>query len=536
MHDTTSGPTFAVDVPSDADLTDRLRSGPPHLAERALSELYRRHHTSVLAYARTCTRDVYTAEDLASEAFARTLRAVQGGAGPRDAWRPYLLTTVRRAAADWAATARRTELSADFETWLAEAPVEASGEDLVLLHEDSDLVRRAFRRLPERWQGALWYSAVEGEPPSRIAVLLGISASGVTSLTARAREGLREAYLTEYAIDAKASEECRFFTAQLAAAIRHDRSRRQPRALRRHLDDCPRCRRAECRIRELNSSLSVVLPAGVLLWAGASYGGEAAGATTAGTASAMTGGVGPAAPLKAIGIGATVLTLALGGYAFLPDGDDSPEPPQALTSDRPTPQTEAITPTPTLTPSRTPTRSEPESSPSSAAPTPTAENSSQPPSWQPAADDRAQLPIVSTGKCMDIATTESAEPYEATCNGSRSQQWELLVDRAGQEVRIRNYASGMCLAHSGESTDGAPVRQERTACGSTTTTARWTYFVVGDGEVNFAQKNNHLYVLGLDEWNKTADGQPHASAIGTSANYYASASFRFRYTGDVLGG
>ncbi|RCG19002.1 hypothetical protein DTL70_25745 [Streptomyces diacarni] len=120
-HTTSGGPAQR----SDAALTQDLRASDPFTGQAALDELYRRHHPAVLAYARTCCRDPHTAEDLGSEAFTRTLQAVRAGGGPTEAWRPYLLTAVRRTAAAWSETARRTELAPDFDRWLSETPTEA---------------------------------------------------------------------------------------------------------------------------------------------------------------------------------------------------------------------------------------------------------------------------------------------------------------------------------------------------------------------------------------------------------------------------
>ncbi|MEO3768596.1 sigma-70 family RNA polymerase sigma factor, partial [Streptomyces sp. B5E4] len=290
----------------DADLTALIREALPGTADAALDELYRRHRAAVLAYARSCTRDPHTAEDLTSEAFAGALRAVRGGSGPDGPWRPYLLTTVRRTAAAWSRTARRTELSPDFEGWLTRAPTVESSEEGTLRREDANLVLRAFRSLPERWQTALWHSAVEGESPDRIAPLLGLTTSGVASLTARAREGLREAYLAERAGEAGAPAECRHYTGLLAASVRRGgRRRRGQRGLEHHLAVCRRCRRTSAELRELNSSLSAALPAGLLLWAGSSYGADGAdgaggtgGSESAGSADASGTGTsaGPGAP------------------------------------------------------------------------------------------------------------------------------------------------------------------------------------------------------------------------------------------------
>ncbi|NUK46128.1 RNA polymerase subunit sigma-24, partial [Streptomyces lunaelactis] len=89
---------------SDAELTAALRE----LASDApVEELYRRHRTAVLSYARRCCRDPHTAEDLVSEAFARTLQAGGAGGGPGTAWRPDLRPRGRRLALGWAGPARR---------------------------------------------------------------------------------------------------------------------------------------------------------------------------------------------------------------------------------------------------------------------------------------------------------------------------------------------------------------------------------------------------------------------------------------------
>lgn len=544
-----TGPTDPNGVPprgvteqSDAALTQDIREGAQAAADAALDELFRRHRAPVLGYARTCCRDPHTAEDLTSEAFARTLQAIRAGGGPSEAWRPYLLTTVRRTAAAWSATERRTELSPDFERWLDQAPMAESVEESMVRAEDSHLVLRAFRSLPERWQTALWHSEVENETAPRVATLLGISPSGLTSLTARAREGLREAYLTAHTarVDKGGSEECRRYTGLLAASVRRA-GRRTNRDLERHLADCPTCQAARLELTELNSSLRAVLPAAILLWGGAAYvakataAGATAGMATAagagtGTGSGIATGVGTGAGTGAgmatgtkvgAAVGASVLALAVGGFALFP-GDEDPEPRAApapsATRTPPPPRT----PEPSSTPERSPT---PTPTPTTTKPSP----STRPPG--PPADERTRLRIASTGLCMDIAPTEGAAPRETACTGARSQQWDLLLDRPAQEARIRNRATGLCLTHTGAESDGAPVRQR--ACGSasaTPRTARWTYFPK-DGTVAFAQKGSALHFLGLDDWHEAEQGENHSATIGTTPNYYDTKSLRFRYDG-----
>ncbi|UNS97747.1 sigma-70 family RNA polymerase sigma factor [Streptomyces tubbatahanensis] len=613
-HTTSDGPAQR----SDAALTQDLRAGDPFTGQAALDELYRRHHPAVLAYARTCCRDPHTAEDLGSEAFARTLQAVRAGGGPTEAWRPYLLTAVRRTAAAWSETARRTELAPDFDRWLSETPAEAhtargahgaeeSAEERMLRREDGRLALRAFRALPERWQAVLWHSLIEEEPATATATQLGLSTSGLASLTARAREGLREAYLAAYAertsrASGPEADACRRYATALAASVRRPRSRAGRRAgrraagdLERHLAECPACGQAARELTEINDSLRGVLPAAVLLWAGGAYlaktaGGATAAATAsataatdattaanvaaeaatagksaavsgaaahtaghaagtgagasgagagasgfgAGTSGAGAGSLGGGAAATAsgaasttagikigAGVGASLLALAVGGFVFFPDGQDEPR----AAAPRHTPATYAP-PTGTR-PTPTPAKSSPPPSPSR---TQTERKPSRPPA-QPA-DARTRLRIASTGRCMDIADAAGSAPHEAPCTGAASQQWDLLLNKPGQEAQLRNRATGLCLVHTGTETDGAPVHQQ--SCASENRTARWTYFPQDDGTMAFAQQGSRLYFLGLDAWHDAAQGKAHPSTIGTTANYYNTPSLRFRYDGDPL--
>ncbi|MYT19663.1 sigma-70 family RNA polymerase sigma factor, partial [Streptomyces sp. SID7760] len=261
LHDLSDAQLCALlrerDSASGADLSD------------VMGEVFARHHDAVLAYARTCCRDLATAGDLAAEAFARTYRAVAWGTGPEYVWRPYLLTCVRRVAAEWARRGARTQLSDDFDAWAAGLTGDQDVEGAALSAEEGSLVLRAYRSLPERWQAVLWHAVVEDEPAAETARRLGISAGGVGSLAARAREGLREAYLRAH-LDESASEECRHYGALLAAALRRP-GKRVTRDLGRHLRACESCGRAERDLRAVNNRLGALLPAGILLWHPASF-------------------------------------------------------------------------------------------------------------------------------------------------------------------------------------------------------------------------------------------------------------------------
>jgi RNA polymerase sigma factor (sigma-70 family) len=160
--------------PSDADLIERMRAGD----DTAYEELYRRHATAVRRYARTCCRDAHTADDLTAEVFARMLQAVRGGSGPEHAVRAYLLTSVRRVAANWTKSAKREHLVDDFAVFAAQAARTSEvsddtasissfgagldlGADVRAMHEaEQSMAMQAFRSLAERWQAVLWHTEV----------------------------------------------------------------------------------------------------------------------------------------------------------------------------------------------------------------------------------------------------------------------------------------------------------------------------------------------------------------------------------------
>ncbi|WP_158880111.1 RNA polymerase sigma factor, partial [Streptomyces sp. NRRL F-4428] len=362
---------------SDGELCALLReytSEPDTGVSDVMGEIFARHHPPVLAYARTCCRDLATAQDLAAEAFAQTYRAVARGAGPEHAWRPYLLACVRRLAAAWAREGARTRLSDDFGEWAAGLSDGPDAEEAVFRAEEASLVLRAYRSLPERWQAVLWHRVVEQEAVEETAARLGISASGVGSLLARAREGLREAYVRAH-LERAASEECRHYGGQLAAVLCRP-GRRRPRDLGRHLQRCEGCARAERELRAVDGRLGVLLLGGILLWSPASFlsagGGDgmqpAAAATPDGTFAPRpgAGGVRWSAAAAAVAGAAAVVVALLPAHP----GDGSapspaPAPAPAVTAQDALPQAAPVvaigsavsaTAAPPATPTPSPTR------------------------------------------------------------------------------------------------------------------------------------------------------------------------------------
>ncbi|MBO0511969.1 sigma-70 family RNA polymerase sigma factor, partial [Streptomyces beijiangensis] len=328
--------------PSDSELIRQMRLGE----DSAYEELFRRHSDAVRRYARTCCRDAHTADDLTAEVFARTLQAVRGGAGPEQAVRAYLLTTVRRVAAAWTKTAKREQLVEDFAVFADQAArtsgSEVSDQDTLDLGADvramqiaeETLAMQAFRSLPERWQAVLWHTTVEEESPSDVAPLFGLTANATAVLASRAREGLKQAYLQAHVSEALTSGgDCARYADRLGAYARGGLRMRAERGLRKHLEECAKCRVAAGELKDVNAGIPALLPVAVIGWfaggfalKGAGIGAVgvagAAGAAGAGAAAAATGGssaggsAGGAAAAEGLGapakvaIGAAVVVAA----------------------------------------------------------------------------------------------------------------------------------------------------------------------------------------------------------------------------------
>ena len=146
---------------SDAELITAVRVGDTG----AYEELYRRHVDAALAVGRQLTRSRADADDVVSEAFARVLSALQRGAGPEMAFRPYLLTSVRNAFYDRTRKDKRLDVTDDVPEDLGRvlAAAAASEDDV-----ERQLAATAFASLPERWQLVLWHTEVEGRTPAEV--------------------------------------------------------------------------------------------------------------------------------------------------------------------------------------------------------------------------------------------------------------------------------------------------------------------------------------------------------------------------------
>ena len=322
--------------PSDAELIEAVRQG--HV--EAYEPLYERHVAAARNLARQVGRSAAEADDLVSEAFAKVLDTLRSGGGPDQAFRAYLLTTLRRTAYDRSRRERRIQLSDDV--------AEVSGADLSVPFTDTavaglerSLVGQAFEQLPERWRSVLWHVEVEGEAPSEVAPLFGLTPNGVSALAYRAREGLRQAYLQAHLgeLGDEELQSCRGVVDRLGAWARGGLSRRERVQVDAHLDGCERCRQLASELAEVNGDLRaliapVVLGVGAVGYfsggSGAAGAGAAAGAAHASHAAHAVGSVPKQATTSGVSAGALAVAVAVamtGASQSKPVAAAAPPPP-----------------------------------------------------------------------------------------------------------------------------------------------------------------------------------------------------------------
>ncbi|HET6857071.1 MAG TPA: sigma-70 family RNA polymerase sigma factor [Streptomyces sp.] len=454
---------------SDAELIQRMRAGD----DSAYAGLYRRHSEAVRRYARTCCRDAHTADDLTAEVFARTLQAVRGGAGPEQAVRAYLLTTVRRVAAAWTKTAKREQLVEDFALFAAESARTSDvsnedtldlGADVRAMHEaEQTLAMQAFRSLPERWQAVLWHTTVEEESPSEVAPLFGLTPNATAVLASRAREGLKQAYLQAHVSSAlTAGGDCAHYADRLGAYARGGLRMRAERGLRKHLEDCAKCRVAAGELNDVNAGIPALLPVAVIGWiasgfslkaaglvAGGAAGAAGAGAAAAASGGSASGGAAGAAGAEAMGapakaaIAAAVAVAVAAGVVFALAGDEpKPEPKRPVAKPPatqpvvpPEPVPEAKPPAPRVVPVVEPSPT-PKPTPSKAKPTPAPEPPAPEPSASPPPSPSPTPPVESTPPPEPTPPPPPPPPPAPVVYQVNRLDYGVFGDHTGPEVRI----------------------------------------------------------------------------------------------------
>src|SRR6266568_3996532 len=260
-------------APSDADLITASRAGDV----AAYDTLYRRHVAAAHGLARQLVRGRAEADDVVAETFAKILDLLRRGGGPDGAFRPYLLTAVRRGAYDRHRAEHRQVVTDEMEAFDRGVPF----ADPAVADLERTMVARAFASLPERWQAVLWHTEIEDARPAEVASLLGLTANGVAALAYRAREGLRQAYLQMH-LSGAVRDECRPVTAKLGAYVRGGLAKRDAARVAGHLDQCADCRCVIAELGDVNVALKGIVAPIILGPAAAAYLASAAVKGTAG--------------------------------------------------------------------------------------------------------------------------------------------------------------------------------------------------------------------------------------------------------------
>jgi len=284
----------------DATLLNEVRAGDPS----AFRVLHERHEQAARRLASSLVGQSEI-DTVVAEAFARVLEATRRGGGPTDAFRPYLLTALRRVCHERAGGEH------------AQAPTDAQqlpdpGQpfiDPAVAGLESSLIVRAFLSLPERWRAVLWHTEIEEADPAEAARIFGLTRSGVATLRRRASEGLRQARLQMY-LSGIQREDCRATAERLGPFLGRALSGEDMSKVTGHLGKCSDCSAVCAEVADVTAALQAQVAPMVLGSATAAY---LSGARRGGPSG--TGQGGAAAAAAAAALAASRGTAAAAGTA-----------------------------------------------------------------------------------------------------------------------------------------------------------------------------------------------------------------------------
>ncbi|MER6527176.1 RICIN domain-containing protein [Streptomyces sp. NPDC001508] len=237
-------------------------------APHPVGELLDRHWEAVFGYARLCTDGPRAAGMLTTAAFTRLFgESLRQVGPPTSAWRPQLLVTVRRIAAEWDGDGRQELLHAALRSSFATDGERTAAR--LLPPRDRRLLSRAFQRLPQTARALLWHTEVEAEPLAVPVALLGLDERVADVELRRARERLREECLQVHR-ELAPQEECLRYVRMLDVTYRRGGVDVDP-DLGQHLDGCGHCRHTADQLNQFNGLLGIALAEAVLGWGAQEY-------------------------------------------------------------------------------------------------------------------------------------------------------------------------------------------------------------------------------------------------------------------------
>jgi RNA polymerase sigma factor (sigma-70 family) len=272
----------------------------------AFRVIHDRYRQRLHAYSRQMlSGSVADAEDVVQEIFVRAY----GGLRSNDrelALRAWLYRIAHNRCVDEVRRPRAIATEAIEELTATSAP------DPMTRIEQRDALRRLIadvRRLPDQQRSALLMRELGGMPYADVAQALAVSVPAVKSLLVRARVGLAQAGEARDTSCTRIREDL---------MVSHDRGVRTSGLARRHMRDCPDCRRFRSEVRGVSRQFAALLPAlgpiglvAKLLGVGSAGGGGAAAGTGAvASTGAAAGGTGAVVSVGAVAAGAGhVVTL-----------------------------------------------------------------------------------------------------------------------------------------------------------------------------------------------------------------------------------
>ncbi len=266
-------------APNERSLLDAVRCGDSD----AYGQLYALHHDAVQRLARRLCRDRHEADDVVSEVFCNTLRAIDAGHGPRDEARAYLLRSVRSTVIKL-----RTRKDSGRATPVADDELDSGVEDDVTFLTGT--ATGALRDVSPRFREVLWSVEVRGYDTADIAESEHLAPPAAASLVHRARRALRRSYLRNCVNAPVAGRDCTAIRSLLPVLLDGELSAANAIRLQTHLDGCAACCTAHdemgaMRARLANRAWLLVVPS--LLRAMATDGARIAATFAAGTPTAM---------------------------------------------------------------------------------------------------------------------------------------------------------------------------------------------------------------------------------------------------------
>ncbi|UJV43628.1 sigma-70 family RNA polymerase sigma factor [Streptomyces sp. AMCC400023] len=260
-----------------------MTDGPSGSATTAYTRIYEEQHPRLVAYARSLTRNSWTAEDLVAEAHFRVWRRLSGG-HEIDNVPAYLMTTVRHlATAAGSTAARETPLDPTAPERVEVDVRVADGADPAEQVSSVDLLVRVLGQLPDRWVQALWLAEAEGHPLEAVGQRIGAKQGATAVLLHRAREGMRQAFLREQP-GAPIDPACQVRWGRMPAYVRGTATARQSEQLLSHVDACDDCRARLAELMRTNDRLPAFVGPALLVFVVGGGGGKLLMALTGGSA------------------------------------------------------------------------------------------------------------------------------------------------------------------------------------------------------------------------------------------------------------